>query len=1098
MLGNMENLILSLDEKRLLVSNKAPWISYSIFTISSLLVFLLGISLTFFPIRGGEFLTKISAGRALANGTTTFGQEPFSYMLKDDNWVHVSWLFDWLLYQFWQLDGETAQVIVLIKACSFAGLGLFIFWFSRLGKSKSIIPPILAAVVLIGASGQADLGPHLISLFFLSFLVIVLIFLDKIQKIPKAFVPITFIYFALWANCDSLFQIGVFLVLIWLSGKAFVSTSNRITLAFIFSASVCGTLFNPFGLKIYQPPEIFGWFHGALELDEAVRIQYLAGAGEWMNQSWIDGRIPAPALSGLLLTILGLILSGFSFYSIGISAFWRVALLSLILLFELARYRMIGIGAIVSGLLIADFVRQFKFHFIRLDSGPSFWLLKSGGFLSLFLVVLLGLFTNTLRPSARSSREFGWGFAWSDGLRDFARSVAIKNSNPDQQDLRMLVVESGTEMASYLIWFNPEYRQFMDSRWSRCSSLTKSYRETVQNLAFSFDNESTAKSEKWKSDLKRLEIDALAANLSSNGVASQVAMRFSNVSDWDDLFLAGSGQFAKLRKIPVVDQEKSLALVTKYLDSLVLESTFGEIDWEEGSLDIAPKGHSPFDFWVPSLPVSGKSIEAEIRGKLATQYRRQDTRISQSILAVRQARIATARNPNNAGGLLVALQCLGQMSDILGIQQEGGVLSELIELEMTTLAQRVIDLGNLAGKDITSSTKTAHLVLYQVAARRGFIDQMEVQGKALVESSRLEMMAAGNEGIARIQALEKQVDEISRRRSEVEDRYKNSMDQMLGASGGRDIPHFVKAVKAIEAGLPLLAQKELNAPNALEQVSDNEQMLTYFALLSLQLDLQVGRVDKVMLFLNSSGRSLIDRPGQLGMTHPGILLPQLLNSRMLQVENRNFPLYDWLLIEAQVSAGRYRAAAEGLQRLSVLRQDMAGPALLHNRSRLILSEGPFGFLALFRGARENFSFASQLGGSAGIPSLARTLNPVVHELGTLQGATDSGFLRLGGMLAELDGVCGYYSLVSGNIDSARKSLHLSTVESVNLGYVARSLIRLNQPSSPAGQIVQESTSQILEGTVPSWHLRLGWVRSLESIFDLEIQTKHSHELKKNP
>ena len=182
MLGNMENLILSLDEKRLLVSNKAPWISYSIFTISSLLVFLLGISLTFFPIRGGEFLTKISAGRALANGTTTFGQEPFSYMLKDDNWVHVSWLFDWLLYQFWQLDGETAQVIVLIKACSFAGLGLFIFWFSRLGKSKSIIPPILAAVVLIGASGQADLGPHLISLFFL-YLIIQLVLIVIIYSI---------------------------------------------------------------------------------------------------------------------------------------------------------------------------------------------------------------------------------------------------------------------------------------------------------------------------------------------------------------------------------------------------------------------------------------------------------------------------------------------------------------------------------------------------------------------------------------------------------------------------------------------------------------------------------------------------------------------------------------------------------------------------------------------------------------------------------------------------------------------------------------------------------------------------------------------------
>ena len=51
---------------------------------------ILAVALVAFPLRGGEFLVRLATGRALAEGMT-LGSEPFSYALKDKEWVHGSW-----------------------------------------------------------------------------------------------------------------------------------------------------------------------------------------------------------------------------------------------------------------------------------------------------------------------------------------------------------------------------------------------------------------------------------------------------------------------------------------------------------------------------------------------------------------------------------------------------------------------------------------------------------------------------------------------------------------------------------------------------------------------------------------------------------------------------------------------------------------------------------------------------------------------------------------------------------------------------------------------------------------------------------------------
>ena len=85
----------------------------------------------------------------------------------------------------------------------------------------------------------------------------------------------------------------------------------------------------------------------------------------------------------------------------------------------------------------------------------------------------------------RTSREFGWGFAWSEGLRELAQTVASKSkAETGEEKSRMLVVENNGEMASYLLWFAPKYQQFLDGRWARSASVLGNYKNLINKIAW--------------------------------------------------------------------------------------------------------------------------------------------------------------------------------------------------------------------------------------------------------------------------------------------------------------------------------------------------------------------------------------------------------------------------------------------------------------------------------------------------------------------------------------------------------------------------------------------------------------------------------------
>jgi hypothetical protein len=1059
---------------------------------------ILAVALVAFPLRGGEFLVRLATGRALAEGMT-LGSEPFSYALKDKEWVHGSWLFDRLRFGGWQLDGGNGRALVAVKTGFFVLLGLFVLAKAGMGSARQLFGPVLSAAVLIAVSGQADLGPHLATQLGLILLLIGIAKTEQMQgKISKWVYPFFFALFCAWVNLDTGFIFGLVVTVLWLVGDLISTRKVVVAKISILPVILGGVLVNPFFIKAFQMPESLGFFDGVQDLkgDNRIYSQHLGSFVDWLVSSWNLSFLPLPAVIGITLLLTSLMVLSFRFIKYGKSTgLWRILVLVGFLFLGLARFRLISIGALAAAFFLAECLFDMDIlHSVR--SGRRAWMNRIVGMAGISVLAMIALFSSFLRPSPRTSREFGWGFAWSEGLRELAQTVASKSkAETGEEKSRMLVVENNGEMASYLLWFAPKYQQFLDGRWARSASVLGNYKSLINKMSVLSDSKITADGSglgvlQWRNSLSEYEIKTVAANLLGDSAGVTVAPRFSSLSDWESPYLAGAGQVARLREPAEREPLKSQALVQSYLDQLILEATNDRLEWEEGKLDQPVRPKKVWEFWVNKPPISGKSIEAEIRSNLSGQYRKQDARVAQSVLALRQSHIAMAEQPDNPGGLLVVLQCLGQLSDALGIQQEGGVLSDLIELEMVTLAQRVLDLAGDLEDERSDKVRSARLVLYQVALRRNFWDQMEEHGKALLESSRSELFASGEDGMKRLEALEEQIRQIAKRRGEAEDRFANSLERIRSNSGGKEPPQFVKAVTAMEMGLPLRAMQELQSSLTAEQLGNNEQLQISFTLLNLQLALQLGRVDQVRAFLDGKGKEMLDRGDNLRLSHPGTLLPQLLNPRVMQMENRGYPLYDWLLIQCQIAAGRYREAVDGLEKLGALKQELLKPALKQSTATLILNEGPFGVFATNPTAKDVFSVASQCLGAGGIPGLSRTLNPLMHEMANAAAGAEVGLLRQNGMIAEIEGVCGYFALVSGEVRKARMAFGRSMVKAVSLGYVVRALMRSGSYTHPISPLLQEVSTNLAEGVVPSWHTRLGWVRILESVLNLSSQALH--------
>ncbi|VTS06745.1 hypothetical protein [Tuwongella immobilis] len=225
--------------------------------IASLLI--TGFLIASFAARNSDYLQHLATGRLIAEGTYSFGQDPFA--ATERTWVNHSWLIDWLTFQTYQFS---EPLVVGIKA--FLVMALMAVLLLQRQRGEPIwIWTIALFVGLLAIAPRANLQPVVVSYFLLGVLMTVLLrekSTGPVWRLPAIVAGIC----AVWANCDSWFILGPIVVALVCLGAFIqnvtdpgsVSDTRKKSLLLAVPVSIAACMLSPFHVQVWQlPPEVF-------------------------------------------------------------------------------------------------------------------------------------------------------------------------------------------------------------------------------------------------------------------------------------------------------------------------------------------------------------------------------------------------------------------------------------------------------------------------------------------------------------------------------------------------------------------------------------------------------------------------------------------------------------------------------------------------------------------------------------------------------------------------------------------------------------------------------------------------------------------------
>ncbi|MBI2806491.1 MAG: hypothetical protein HYX68_16035 [Planctomycetes bacterium] len=220
--------------------------------IAAGLVLVLAFLLASFPARNSEVYRHLATGRALVEGSYTFGTDPFAYTTDGITWVNSSWLCDVVLYATHQSCSER---LVIVKAMLVLTLAAFMLMIAGFGKNPwTACLSVALALVCIGP--HLILAPQVVSYLFFGF---TLWWLIRTQRASgpdwslRAHWPL-FLVFGVWANCDGWFLLGPATVALFCLGRKLEGgkeSTSPLSVLF-FSLAVC--VLNPHHVLAFRIP----------------------------------------------------------------------------------------------------------------------------------------------------------------------------------------------------------------------------------------------------------------------------------------------------------------------------------------------------------------------------------------------------------------------------------------------------------------------------------------------------------------------------------------------------------------------------------------------------------------------------------------------------------------------------------------------------------------------------------------------------------------------------------------------------------------------------------------------------------------------------
>ncbi len=186
----------------------------------------------------------LRAGEYVLDGNGWLRKDPFSFTMKDHEYLATSWAYEVLLALLERLGGPAA--LVLLHA-AFAVATFAILWrMTSIVEQRSAFALPLLLLGVLASEMRFSARPELLSYLLLACLSYVLHTHAEGRKAPLWLLPFLFL---VWANCHSLYVLGLALLACSLAGRFLDGFALDQRLAGWSLASVAACMLNPYGLK---------------------------------------------------------------------------------------------------------------------------------------------------------------------------------------------------------------------------------------------------------------------------------------------------------------------------------------------------------------------------------------------------------------------------------------------------------------------------------------------------------------------------------------------------------------------------------------------------------------------------------------------------------------------------------------------------------------------------------------------------------------------------------------------------------------------------------------------------------------------------------
>jgi tetratricopeptide (TPR) repeat protein len=499
-------------------------------------VIVLAFFLASFAARNSDVFLHLATGRALLNGSYTFGIDPFAFTTEGIRWVNHSWLYDVASYGLYSLGGGPA--LVAVKAVLIAVLAGLMLSIRRSGQSLWI-PAVCVSVALLAMGQRLLLHPSTLSCVFLGVTLWLLTRPAQMETSepgsrrrpvlprPRRSLWLLPAVFALWVNTDSWFVLGPVTVALYLVGEVLQGWFSPVsegadqkapgeirTLALVLLAGVAACLLNPHHVYAFRLPSQLSESGAAALLHGDSYFRYYF----WSASDYYADELSRSAVGFAYLVLLGLGLISFVVNIRGWRG-WRILVWLAFAGLSLSHVRAVSFFAVVGGPIAAlnfqDAVARAFGLAPRVSPGWRQW--SVGGrlatiFLGLLLVALAwpGWLHATIARGDVASRHVAWGIEQEPSLTKVSQQI-----HQWHQDGLLGKEDRGLnltpDLAHYCAWFAPGTRSFLDNRIELFEAAAQDFKSAQEALRLDpeFSGNITTKLEPLTTVLRRHGINYL-------------------------------------------------------------------------------------------------------------------------------------------------------------------------------------------------------------------------------------------------------------------------------------------------------------------------------------------------------------------------------------------------------------------------------------------------------------------------------------------------------------------------------------------------------------------------------------------------------------